>query len=221
MWRVGVVVAVAFAAFAAQAQAATFTVGATDDGAGCASPPSGTTCTLRQLVNNVPAGSTIIVPANTYSLTNGELSIAQNMTIQGAGARTTEIDQQTSAANARIFDVQPGVTATISGLDTIFGKTTSTSTNGNFGGNILNRGTLTLSEDWIELAANDERFRRRYRERQRHVDRHAFADRGQQQLHRRPGRRYLQRDNRGDRELDDRQLDDRQQHGGDRAPAPS
>ena len=30
-----------------------------------------------------------------------------------------------------------------------FGKTTSTSTNGNAGGNILNEGNLTLSEDWI------------------------------------------------------------------------
>ena len=98
-----------------------------------------------------PPGSTIVVPAGTYSLTAGELSIAENVTITGAGARTTEIDQQTAAANARVFDVQPGATATISGLDMVFGKATSTSTNGNFGGNVLNRGTLTLSEDWIEL----------------------------------------------------------------------
>jgi hypothetical protein len=136
---------------AATAQAATFTVGDFGDTATCASPPAGNNCTLRQLVTSVPAGSTIVVPAGTYSLSAGELSIAQTMTITGAGARTTEIDQQTSAANARIFDVQPGVTATISGLDLIFGKATSTSTNGNFGGNVLNRGALTLSEDWIEL----------------------------------------------------------------------
>jgi hypothetical protein len=141
----------AFLAFAAQAEAATFTVGTTADTGGCASPPSGSTCTLRQLVNSVPAGSTIVVPANAYTLTAGELSIAQNMTIAGAGARVTEVEQQTSAANARIFDVQPGVTATISGLEMIFGKATSTSAVGNFGGNVLNRGTLTLSEDAIEL----------------------------------------------------------------------
>ena len=137
--------------FAAQAQAATFTVGATDDANDCASPPSGNNCTLRQLVTSVPAGSTIAVPAGSYTLTAGELSIAQNMTIVGAGARTTEIAQQTNTANARIFDVQSGVTTTISGLDLIFGKTMSGSTNGNVGGNVLNRGTLTLSEDFIEL----------------------------------------------------------------------
>jgi hypothetical protein len=142
-------IAVALFVFAAQAQAATFTVGATDDNSDCASPPNGNNCTLRQLVSTVPAGSTITVPAGTYSLTGGELSVAQNMTIVGAGARTTHVQQQT--ANSRVFDVQPGVTSTISGLDMFFGKTTSTSTNGNFGGDVQNRGTLTLSEDFIEL----------------------------------------------------------------------
>ena len=89
------------------------------------------------------------MPAGSYSLSAGELSIAQNMTIAGAGARTTVIDQTT--ANARAFDIQPGVTAMISGLEAEFGKTTANSTNGNFGGNVLNRGTLTLSEDWVVL----------------------------------------------------------------------
>jgi hypothetical protein len=135
--------------FAAAAQAATFTVGSNLDTGGCASPPNGNTCTLRQLVNSVPAGSTIIVPATTYNLTAGELSITENMTIVGAGVRTTRIDQQTAAANARVFDVQPGVTATISGLSMSFGKADSTSTGGAVGGDILNQGTLALSEDLI------------------------------------------------------------------------
>ncbi len=90
-------------------------------------------------------------PNNPYMLTAGELSIAQNMTIAGAGARTTEVNQQTAAADARVFDVLPGVTATISGLDMIFGKTTRSRRTANLGGNVLNRGTLTLSEDFIEL----------------------------------------------------------------------
>ena len=143
----GLIAVVVFLVLAAQAQAATFTVGATDDNNDCVSPPNGNNCTLRQLVTSVPAGSTIFVPAGPYMLTAGELSIAQNMTITGAGARTTEISQQT--ANARVFDVQPGVGATISGLQIAFGSATSSSPVGNFGGNVLNQGTLTLNEDWI------------------------------------------------------------------------
>ena len=146
-------------AFASQADAATFTVGSTADTGGCAKPPTGTTCTLRQLVNSVPAGSTISVPAGTYTLTAGELLIDQNLTITGAGARTTTVEQNPPAGTpvARVFDIQPdpasGVapTVTISGLEILFGKTTSGSTNGNIGGNVLNEGTLTLSEDDIVL----------------------------------------------------------------------
>ena len=149
----------ALIAFVAQAQAATFTVGSTADTGGCAKPPTGTTCTLRQLVNSVPAGSTISVPAGTYTLTAGELLIDQNVTITGAGARTTTVEQNPPAGTpvARVFDIQPdpasGVapTVTISGLEILFGKTTSGSTNGNIGGNVLNEGTLTLSEDDIVL----------------------------------------------------------------------
>ena len=149
----------ALIAVVAQAQAATLTVGSTADTGGCAKPPTGTTCTLRQLVNSVPAGSTISVPAGTYTLTAGELLIDQNMTITGAGARTTTVEQNPPAGTpvARVFDIQPdpasGVapTVTISGLEILFGKTTSGSTNGNIGGNVLNEGTLTLSEDDIVL----------------------------------------------------------------------
>ena len=156
---IAVVALAATIAFASQADAATFTVGSTADTGGCAKPPTGTTCTLRQLVNSVPAGSTISVPAGTYTLTAGELLIDQNLTITGAGARTTTVEQNPPAGTpvARVFDIQPdpasGVapTVTISGLEILFGKTTSGSTNGNIGGNVLNEGTLTLSEDDIVL----------------------------------------------------------------------
>ena len=160
--RVVATIALTFAALiavVAQAQAATFTVGSTADTGGCASPPSGTTCTLRQLVNSVPAGSTISVPAGTYTLTAGELLIDQNLTITGAGARTTTVEQNPPAGTptARVFDIQKDPTSgaaptvTISGLEILFGKTTSASPNANAGGNILNEGTLTLSEDDIVL----------------------------------------------------------------------
>ena len=72
--RRGVVtlVVAAFLTLAAQAQAATFTVGTTADTTGsCANPAAGT-CSLRQLLNTEngrPANSpadTIIVPAGSY-----------------------------------------------------------------------------------------------------------------------------------------------------------
>ena len=152
-------VALAGLAMAAQAQAATFTVGSTADSGGCAKPPTGTTCTLRQLVNSVPAGSTIDVPAGTYTLTAGELLIDQNLTINGDGARTTTVEQNPPAGTptARVFDIQrdpaSGVapTVSISGLEILFGKASPASPNANAGGNILNEGTLTLSEDEIVL----------------------------------------------------------------------
>jgi hypothetical protein len=140
--------------FAVQAQAASFTVGSAADTNVCPSPPAGNNCTLRQLINSVPAGSTIVVPdtLGTYMLSAGELLIEQNLTIVGAGARTTTIEQ---TGAARVFDIQrnpnTGIapTVSISGVEMFFGKTTSTSINGNAGGNILNEGNLTLSEDWI------------------------------------------------------------------------
>jgi hypothetical protein len=153
----------AFMVFAASAEAATFTVGTTADttpGAACSTFPNG--CSLRQLIeheNGLAATSppdTIVVPANTYTLVNGELLIEQNLNIAGAGARTTTVEQNPpmGSPTARVFDIHPnGFTpmVTISGLDILFGKADSTSVNANAGGNVLNEGTLTLSEDVIEL----------------------------------------------------------------------
>ena len=164
-WRstrvVTVVVAfLAAALFCAHAEAATYTVGTTADNTGaCASPASGT-CSLRQLINfenglasNHTPADTIVVPANFYSLTNGVLTIMQNVSIAGAGARTTYIFQETTSSTSRVFDIQPNAnaflpTVTISGLGIFFGK--ADSTNGSFGGDVRNTGTLTLSEDEIE-----------------------------------------------------------------------
>ena len=157
--RVAATIALTLAALiavVAQAQGATFTVGSTADTGGCSKPPTGTTCTLRQLVVNVPAGSVIDVPASTYTLTAGELLINKNLTITGAGAFTTMVEQGTSTGDARVFDIQPdpasGIapTVTISGLDMFFGKAVKGTVNGMNGGNVLNNGgTLTLSEDQI------------------------------------------------------------------------
>ena len=159
MKLVGLAIAAALATVVpAQAQAATFTVGNVNDTTtACGTFPNG--CSLRQLIAAVPAGSTISVPdtLGTYVLTQGELLITKNLVIAGAGARTTMVEQNPpiSSPTARVFDIQrdpaSGIapTVTISGLDIFFGKADSTTINGNAGGNILNEGTLTLSDDQI------------------------------------------------------------------------
>ena len=157
--RLTIAVVLVALAFAAQAQAATYQVGTTADttaGATCSGFPSG--CSLRQLIeheNAVGTNDTIVVPAGSYTLTNGQLAITQNTTIAGAGARTTSVTQQTTSATSRVFAIQA---APASGLEptavTISGLTISggmaDSSNNFFGGNVLNQGTLTLSEDSIE-----------------------------------------------------------------------
>src|ERR1700761_9570200 len=99
--RVAVIAALSVAAllgFAVQAQAATLTVGTTSDAPTTCSNPASGTCSLRTLIGSVAAGSTIVVPANSnpYTLTQGELLIQKNLTIAGAGARTTTIEHSTS-----------------------------------------------------------------------------------------------------------------------------
>src|SRR4051794_40481347 len=78
---------------AAPASAATtYNVTNTTDASGTCS----TNCTLRQAVNSVQGGSggdTISIAAGTYPLTLGTLGpITKQVTIAGAGARSTIID---------------------------------------------------------------------------------------------------------------------------------
>ena len=144
----------------AQARAATYTVGTTSDPVGVACTPSSGTCSLRELISYENAltttpspPDTIIVPAGAYDLTNGQLSIQQSMTISGAGAQTTDIYQETTTATSRVLAILPNAkvnpkpTVVLSGLGMFFGQ--ADSTNGYFGGDVLNEGTLTLSEDEI------------------------------------------------------------------------
>ncbi len=155
-WSVVLVALVATAALAASAQAATYTVGTTEDRLGVCAPASGT-CSLRQLIqyeNNLaspPSPSDIIVlPSGKYVLTNGEVGIVQSLAIIGAGARTTQVEAP-EGTEGRVFDVKvPGPSTPevfISGLE-ISGGTANTG-NGSFGGDVRNAGLLLLSEDWI------------------------------------------------------------------------
>jgi phosphodiesterase/alkaline phosphatase D-like protein len=147
------------ASLVASAQAATYTVGDAKDVPGtCANPAAGN-CSLRQLINyedklaSTPEpADTILVPAGTYTLANGELEITQSLSIEGAGARTTHVAMPVGAAAGRVFSIKvptEGKTPSvlISGLE-ISGGTAGES-NGYFGGDVYNAGELTLTEDWI------------------------------------------------------------------------
>jgi Fibronectin type III domain len=151
------------AGLAASAQAATYTVGTREDLTGICETPASGGCSLRQLItyeNNLvetpSPPDTIVVPAPEglafYDLSNGPLTIFKSVAIAGAGARVVDIDQFSATAN-RVFLVEPNPrnkvvpTVTISGLSMAFGH--ANANNGYFGGDILNEGTLTLSEDAI------------------------------------------------------------------------
>jgi len=104
-------------------------------------------CSLREAieaantdvaVDACTAGSgadTITVPAGTYALTDGELSIGTDMTISGAGAASTIVD---GGDNGRVFFItDPTATVVINDL------TVQNGTSGD-GGGILVNGDLTI-----------------------------------------------------------------------------
>ncbi|MFZ6029770.1 MAG: choice-of-anchor Q domain-containing protein [Chloroflexota bacterium] len=66
----------------------------------------GSGCSLRAAIeegNALPGEDTILLPANTYSLTNGQLTITDSLVIDGEGAGTTIIDAQ---GNSRVFSIE-------------------------------------------------------------------------------------------------------------------
>ncbi len=152
------------AGLASSAQAATYTVGTTNDtprGEKCPKPASGT-CSLRQLIeyeNGLPEAPSppdvIVVPSGTYKLNEGTLTITQSLVILGAGARTTIVEMPVNAypERERVFETQsPGESSIgIFGLEIVDGiaNADSNEIDGDFGGDIRNKGLLLLSEDWI------------------------------------------------------------------------
>jgi len=99
---------------------------------------------LRQAINNVGTGETIIFNLSNYpatvTLTGGQLVIDKNLTITGPGA-----DQVTVSGNdaSRVFYVNSGITAEISGLTISDGNVGSELFDP--GGGIYNLGTLTVN----------------------------------------------------------------------------
>ena len=142
-------VALVFGAHVASAHAGTIFVGTNaDDGAGSSA------CTLRDAVQSAntdtavgacAAGSgadTIVVPAGTYTLTGGELTISADATLSGAGAGATIID---GGGAGREFEI-PGGTVTISGVTLQDGQVVYPDDEG---GAIQNVGRLTVADSVI------------------------------------------------------------------------
>ncbi|MCB8965310.1 MAG: CSLREA domain-containing protein [Ardenticatenaceae bacterium] len=118
------------------AQAAPIAVTTTvDENDGCG---AGTGCSLREAVATAVAGDTIVVPAGTYPLTLGEISISQDITITGAGADSTMV---TAGGSSRIFNISGGV-ARVSDLTLANGLVAGTN---NGGAVLLNGATLWLT----------------------------------------------------------------------------
>jgi len=143
------------------AQAATFTVNSSLDVADanpgngiCETAPGNGTCTLRaaiQETNSLSGADEIILPANTYVLTNvSQLSITSRLTITGSGASTTIIDGNKSVRpDSRVLVINSGITVNITGVTIRNGGTTAV------GGGIFNGGTLTLTNSTVSGNAAD------------------------------------------------------------------
>ena len=106
-------------------------------------------CSLREAIAAADSGDTIIVPAGTYTLTLGVLSVGKNLTLAGAGQDTTII--RASAVNPVLLPGDPGVAnhgvLSISGERNVaISDVTIRHGNGGQGGGINNHsGTVTLT----------------------------------------------------------------------------
>ena len=141
------------------AQAATFTVNSPLDVADanpgngiCETAPGNGTCTLRaaiQETNSLSGADEIILPPNTYVLTNvSQLSITSRLTITGSGASTSIIDGNKSVRpDSRVLVIGSGITVNITGVTIRNGGTTAV------GGGIFNGGTLTLTNSTVSGSA--------------------------------------------------------------------
>jgi fibronectin-binding autotransporter adhesin len=126
----------------------TYTVGTTADHpagtpasiAECTSAMN-TTCALRDALGYAISGTDTIIfkggLPGIITLTNGALTLTTGVTITGPGAATLAVDGNNAA---RVFVVNSGVHATISGLTVQHGNAGAAS-----GGGIVNDGSLTLT----------------------------------------------------------------------------
>ena len=129
------------------ATAATFTPTTTADGDDPICAPNA--CTLRDAIEDAGAapGNEVSIPAGTYTLSLGELLIDNDMTVTGAGARTTIIDAQ---GTSRVFSIDTGSAVTIRGVTITGGDAPPPGPGfGAEGGGILTDGSLTLESSAV------------------------------------------------------------------------
>lgn len=118
-----------------------------DDPAGSGNCP--TDCSLRQAIAYVAAGGTVNLPAGAYQLSQGELLDGAGVTISGAGARTTTIEQ---TAGARVLEIGAGASTTVQGVTITQGAAPAGggTLDGYGGGILVDAGAdLTLSDSTV------------------------------------------------------------------------
>ena len=133
----------------AAASADVFTVNTTLDGGDnvCQGIAAGD-CTLRDAVNDAAAGDTINVPAGTYVLSaqlGGELVLDANMTINGAGARSTVISGNNAVRVMRVS----GATVGISGVTLTQGLDPQTTFTGGGAVHVSAGSTLAMADSAV------------------------------------------------------------------------
>lgn len=98
---------------------------------------------LRQAILDVDAGGKIVIPASVgeISLTTGQLTIQQSMTIEGAGAARTAIS---AGGSSRVILVSGTPIVTIEGMQIINGKVTAPGAEVFGGGIEQTGGSLTV-----------------------------------------------------------------------------
>jgi hypothetical protein len=113
---------------------------------------------LRAEIAAAHSGDTIVfsptLDGKTITLTSGELDLTKNLTIKGPGAGELTISGKSSniygTPYSRVFEVAPATTVALSGLSICngVGRASASSFGGwdGYGGGILNRGTLTVSD---------------------------------------------------------------------------
>ncbi len=94
-------------------------------------------CSLREAIATAMPEETVLLPDGTYRLTLGVLQIDKNLSITGAGPRRTEVE---AASGDRAFRIDAGAVVTLAAL------TVRRDVSFQFGGGILNHGTLTLND---------------------------------------------------------------------------
>jgi CSLREA domain-containing protein len=136
----------------------------------CTSTPSGV-CTLRaaiQVANLVTAPNTINIPSGTFVLTRsgyddgavvGDLDIAHDLTIQGAGSGATIIDGNGSVTNDRVFQILSSASyVTMTGMTIQNGKSMSSTVGVIGGGGVYMEGTGHLKLSNVIVDSNTGKF---------------------------------------------------------------